>query len=1422
MPSNTNPLPGVYVPPPPDIPAWSQAQHAPLQPGNKKFRYTKPNVQPGYQTSTPQGYQGGMGMQQPQFTPQQPMQMQQAQQQGQFGSYGQPAQNQMQPMQNQMQPVQSQMQPQQPQQFGAPGQQMQMQSPEQQPQQQQFSQPTHQGQFQQAPQQPQQYGQAVQSAQMQQLTQQYPAQGGVNAWNTQQQGVNEGYGAQPVQQQPSVPPQYGGVSSPAIQQGWQGQNAASQGPPPGQGYAQGGQNQPIQAPKPVHGQLQATQQIFNAHTEQQSPIVPQSQPVSPIQQRQSMSFSSGIGSQGLGRTSSVSSIAMGRVPASSVKPSTPVRKSPSPPPVTSTGASALGLGGPSDWEHFGSAEDEIDDTEVFGAKSESEKRSSSPQQLDSVELPAQPSPPLATISSAVSLPEEDWPTPPAPTPLNINRPASGFQHSVPAQDRYAPTPPPPKAPEIPLPHGPDMHEAPVEKSPDTTRWQQQWPSSQETQGHQHVVDEAAIPPTTHAPTQPAQTLELGAAQSFVMDDGGWVPPIQPSGGSKTHQEPPAQRQPSPPAANNFVMDDGGWTQASQPTVHHEVHEETSHAKQEQATTDFVMDDGDWKLGQSSGETKIQTQDTQRNTHSPPSLATGGFVVDDGGRGPPTQAPTEKTVETQEELPRKAAPPQPRDLIPDIDPWYAGSLERYIVMLRQEAAAVAVEDKIKVFTDFLAAESQIRGIEYHRSAPAPVEEPKIPTESVAVQTVQDPAPAPAPAPLASREMPQRPEMTVPIPSDSFITEPGPEEYSPGGRPILARKPTLKSDQGINVSTGHSFIMSAGPEEMTLVREMQHHGPPSPIKTSIEPAPLRTESPADAAYKPYRGSIVGSGSEPSTQSTTILTPTSSTGDEFSKVLQPPDPPAPAPAPAPTLAEQPQPLYKPYTPGETAITSTTTAMEHRQPLSHRQSLSFSVAPLQISDQRDEIFFSEPDPPQANSGSRPTTSNSIPPPVDDTPAPINVARSSSSARASITGPDPVEVLSNLLPPHVSTVPQPSHARLSAIQSAAAAAPADFSYIPTLTRTWETEATTRRSKLDAARRTRQEESEARTDELFNDNEISYADIGALEDEFKVSEAKKKAQEDRDEYRTYVEGVFDPVYDRLQEEIKGLMELFVECEALVKAGVAGKVALDLSSHPDSAADDATPPTALQAMDAMRQLHALVELRHEKVVQAVAERDRRYKRTEIQPLYAVGNIAKMKSVERHFENAERQAVLRARGDRADRIAGLIRTLEEATVRAVGDDKAYRDAVVEAVERVAGAAGVENERQREVVGRAGEVVRALARSSTELMTLFNDVEIQLDDAVFEAEIAQARAEGADAERPKELEAEMKEGKHRLHEELKHRLQVLEEGLHEAEGLVERCGGKEKAVTVVGAVDEEAERQARMKAALEEAKRRNGQVA
>ena len=66
-------------------------------------------------------------------------------------------------------------------------------------------------------------------------------------------------------------------------------------------------------------------------------------------------------------------------------------------------------------------------------------------------------------------------------------------------------------------------------------------------------------------------------------------------------------------------------------------------------------------------------------------------------------------------------------------------------------------------------------------------------------------------------------------------------------------------------------------------------------------------------------------------------------------------------------------------------------------------------------------------------------------------------------------------------------------------------------------------------------------------------------------------------------------------------------------------------------------TTEESLKLLKELHDQVEIRHDKVVNAVSERDKRYKKTEIQPLYAAGNITKMKAVEKHFENAEKQAI-----------------------------------------------------------------------------------------------------------------------------------------------------------------------------------------
>ena len=156
---------------------------------------------------------------------------------------------------------------------------------------------------------------------------------------------------------------------------------------------------------------------------------PESQPVSPINNRQSVNYNSNS-QAGLGRAGSVSSIALANLQAqraaenrtSSPKPAPPKMPTPPPPRDDKSKFSALASGGPSDWEQLFEGEDEIDDEELYA------KKTDKPVQLDSVELPAHvPSPPST----------HGFPSPQVhPAPLHGER-----------RDTYAPTPPPAARPQ---------------------------------------------------------------------------------------------------------------------------------------------------------------------------------------------------------------------------------------------------------------------------------------------------------------------------------------------------------------------------------------------------------------------------------------------------------------------------------------------------------------------------------------------------------------------------------------------------------------------------------------------------------------------------------------------------------------------------------------------------------------------------------------------------------------------------------------------------------------------------------------------------------------------------------------------------------------------------------------------------------------
>ncbi|KAF2112506.1 hypothetical protein BDV96DRAFT_550736 [Lophiotrema nucula] len=1357
MPVNTNPQAGVYIPPPPDIPAWQQATHAPLQGGQKKFRYTKPSVDPSLQSQQSQGYQQQMGtgqpMQQGQFN-QQPFQQQQ--------QFAQPAQNQFQPHHQHQGSMEAG-------QFVQP----------QQPLTQQFVHPEpHQNQFQQ-PQQPQGF---VQQPQVQQQpNQQFPQQG--QQWQPTPPS-DQAY----VHQQPNIPAPYGVQQLVQQQQQWQPGHHA-QASIAGQQFAY---DQGIQAPKPISGHTGTTPPGF-VHD-----ASPHSQPVSPVQNRHSMSFSPGHPAN-LGRTGSVSSIAMGALrnqhaesiktssPAPSVKAVAPAPATvPTSPPALGdpSAFSALGSGGPSDWEHFGAIDEEIDDEELFVGKKEDTKNE--PAELGA-ELPAGPTPPPPP-------PADEWPTPPAQhAPLNV-----GIQR----RDTFQPTPPPPHSTGTPS-------QQPSRPPPA----QQTFVMGDEivsTQTSPRVP--TSLPPPTH--------------QSFVMNDGsGWVAPKQGTPAQQQPHAPPPQSFP-PQTSNAIIMDDGGWTsQAATTQSRNQTPIQQPHAPPLAGTPLIMGDTGAWGAPQQppaqvqgawdarpQANNDVRVAELKAKDDAYESLKTNAEKekadlraemekLKTGLESAKSHAASEKTVLNEQiesmkaaaaqaktnvdalikekdstiemhkedmegkdevikerdatiadlrrqldaEKSRELPKPTPADLVPDIDPWYAGSLERYISMLRSEATEPQVEDKIKTFQSFLKAESGIRGLEYYSSPPpAPVaQEPVVSPPHSEVSLSRG----------VSNASTRKQDIQVQIPQHRVSPDEEPLAYSPGGRPLIQRRPTLQTLESIG--SEQSFMMSSRPEQ---------------------PPPLKTTSEKRASGEP------------------ILTPTSSNDDDFNKtpIQSPPE-------------EQQQPQYKAYVPPAGAPTTATTQA------THRQSMSFgSITPIQplntSKGKSDEIFFGEPRPqPASKPTSRPTTSTST---LGDVPVPVPAPLSftSQSTATPSPGKNPLDTLSDLLPTQIApTQPNP---RLGEIKKQAQALPSDFTYITELTRKWEKQAAQNRAKLDRERHKRQQESEARTDELFNDNEISYADIGQIEDEFKEKERDLKAQEDREEYKSYVEEVFDRVYDGLQGDIKHLMESYIEVEALLHSSVSG---IQSFSSPDI-------PSTKDSLDTLRDLRTVLEVRYDKVVSAVAERDKRYKKTELQPLYARGDIKKMKSVEKHFENAEKQAIVRAKGEKAERVGELVRMAEEVVVRAVGVEQGDLDKILAAMRALASPA--EDNGQREVVGRAGGTLLALKASSKALLGIFNNLEIELNTAVLEAEIAQARASGTPPEKIAEFEREMKDGEKKLVDEYLRRVKVLEQDQGEIDALVQEKGG----VVSVGAgkvLSEEEERQVRIRKALEEAKRRNGEL-
>ena len=372
-----------------------------------------------------------------------------------------------------------------------------------------------------------------------------------------------------------------------------------------------------------------------------------------------------------------------------------------------------------------------------------------------------------------------------------------------------------------------------------------------------------------------------------------------------------------------------------------------------------------------------------------------------------------------------------------------------------------------------------------------------------------------------------------------------------------------------------------------------------------------------------------------------------------------------------------------------------------------------------------------------------------------------------------PINYRYTILEPLLLVVPQEgiTHAepqQLTRLRQSMDAIRDDFSFIHKTVLTWDSDAKKGRERNDKERQSRTTQNEARIDALFNENEIGYGDISQLEAEFKRQEATKKAQEDRDEVDTFVEKVFDVVWKRIHYEMDQLQPLYDQCTELVSNASAGRTMFEDSED--------TVPVA-SAMEVLLILYQKLMVRHQKAFEAVLERDRRLKKTEIAPWNALGSNEKVKKIEKRFEDAEKKAILEFCRQRDDRAGVLMEVLDHNTLRGVGANQDYMESIMQAVRKIStetqasgNSIADDDVVSSDEVLKAQTITTSLARSSEQLVQTFHVADMLLNAADYEVSVANAKLSNADAAAFKRLrEAKAKEDT-KLVMDLEHRMNLI----------------------------------------------------
>ncbi|KAL8869342.1 MAG: hypothetical protein Q9174_004342 [Haloplaca sp. 1 TL-2023] len=737
----------------------------------------------------------------------------------------------------------------------------------------------------------------------------------------------------------------------------------------------------------------------------------------------------------------------------------------------------------------------------------------------------------------------------------------------------------------------------------------------------------------------------------------------------------------------------------------------------------------------------------------------------------------------------------RDPYGDLDPWARSSLNRYVSMLREESRGATDAEKLSIFQAFSQKELKLRAVLYNRGN----------DQGDTLSGASNDGPSQGPSSLALRRPASKALPALPPDADhservglqnAALISPNMQKMSP------ARLEKTREDK--------KSTQPSGEDDYTLVGT-----PASQKQQLVEEAMVESYSPGGRPMP------------------------ASAPDDQKKVFRPVSEPGVSDA----ARQNPKVLTDHDTERKSAYIpfrySQGLVDDSDQPISRRASYRpYAALKLELVEDRAEPISLD----SSVSGHRAslTTKNGhvSPRPViaqEHHPSDPEMQRSIAADQKPLVELRRFERAD--FDPLVAVLPSSDQIPHSAVelisyQRGVDAVPDDFSFIHQHVVAWDAKAKVIRGQHDKERHARQAESEQRIDALFNDDEIGYGDIAELESEFKRAEAARKTEEDRAEYQAFVTEVFDVVWTRLHYEIDQLGTLYDEYTGLAHETLAGRDMFETTSE-----GFALAPT----MNALLTLHQKLEMRHQKAFEAVLERDRKLKKTEISPWYSLANVAKVKQLEQQFEHAERKAIVEYCKQRDRRANRLMDVLDQNTLRGVGANQDYMEAVMKAVRRIAsGRASASAPASEPGLGmdeviKAKTVTAALASSSEQIVQTFHVADMLLNAADYELSVATSKLANADATMFERLREERASEETKLMRDLQHRLALIREDSRRTNDEIVKLlcflgvqGGHAQASStipgrVMGNVNSspDTSHEQRLQKALEDAKRRNIQV-